>query len=727
MKKLIFFPISVLFMELVLHFASGIPADSFDYVGVLFSSAAFGLFLTFFAGISKNNKVNKWVGFGLLELVTLFFCITFFTNHSYQVFMSLGDIIDGAEGVMGGFADRIVAIAVFGFPIIVLFHVPVALYFFLPKFHIDYRKLNRGQLVVLPFATILLVLLAYFGCTYNENYKEMFTVEYQYDSAVRLFGVMPAFVKDMRNSALEEDEFVDFDDSDFELAELNVGEETAANTAEKSTMESDDAANTADKNTPESDDAANTADKSTPENADAANTADKNTTENNEATQNENVTYEPNVMNLDFDELIANAPSKDVAKVHEYVSSVTPSMKNQYTGLFAGKNLILITAEAFSSEIIDPNKTPTLYRLAHQGIYFEDYYQPAWGGSTSTGEYSNLMGIVPTNGVKSIKDTIGHNLYLTMGNQLKRLGYFSRAYHNGEYTYYGRNTTHENFGYEKFIAMGNGLEQKVKKRWPASDYDMMWATVDDYISNQPFSVYYMTVSGHCLYSNKDNSMSAKNKDKVANMDASNTIKAYYAANYELEFALEYLVNRLEYEGISDDTVIVLGTDHYPYGLEKSTTWGNTEDYLHELYGYDVNNNMQRDHSALIIWSGCLEKMEPIVISDPTYSLDIVPTLSNLFGLDYDSRLLVGRDVLSDSEAIVLWGDYDWKTRYGYYDASASTFYPTPAGEELSADQDALSEYIKRIKALVKNKISFSKSVNKYDYYNVVFQNYTPAQ
>ena len=66
----------------------------------------------------------------------------------------------------------------------------------------------------------------------------------------------------------------------------------------------------------------------------------------------------------------------------------------------------MFTAEAFSTEVIDPELTPSLYRLATKGIQFKDYYQPAWGGSTSTGEFTNITGLVPANGIDSIKEGV---------------------------------------------------------------------------------------------------------------------------------------------------------------------------------------------------------------------------------------------------------------------------------------------------------------------------------
>ena len=428
-----------------------------------------------------------------------------------------------------------------------------------------------------------------------------------------------------------------------------------------------------------------------------------------EQTQPQEIVYEPNVMEFDFQALADSESNKRIASIHRYVDTVEPTMKNEYTGMFKGKNLILITAEAFSKEVIDPVLTPTLYRLANEGICFEDYYQPMWGGSTSSGEFSVLTGLVSASGTNSIKESRQQDLFLSIGKQLQKEGYYSAAYHNHLYTFYDRDKTHTYYGYDTYMGLHNGMEEGVQEIWPESDLEMMDFTVPLYIDKQPFSIYYMTVSGHCRYNYLGNKMSKKNYDVVKDLPCSETVKCYLACQLELEYAMESLVRQLEEAGIADDTLIVLSTDHYPYGLEGGTTWGNKQDYVAELYGYDPKNHIERDHSALIMWSGCLEGKD-IVIDTPTYSLDILPTISNLFGVEYDSRRLVGRDVFSDAEPIVLWYDYTWKTDKGSYDSETRKF--TPA-EGVSVD----SGYVERIKNIVSNKVFYSREVQNTDYFN----------
>src|SRR5690606_372494 len=112
--------------------------------------------------------------------------------------------------------------------------------------------------------------------------------------------------------------------------------------------------------------------------------------------------------------------------------------KNDYTGKYKGYNLILITAESFSPFAIDENVTPTLYKMANEGYQFTNFYTPVWGVSTSDGEYVALQGLIPKSGVWSFQESGKNSLPFVLGNQLKKLNYPTRAYHNHTYTYYGR-------------------------------------------------------------------------------------------------------------------------------------------------------------------------------------------------------------------------------------------------------------------------------------------------
>ena len=136
--------------------------------------------------------------------------------------------------------------------------------------------------------------------------------------------------------------------------------------------------------------------------------------------------------------------------------------------------------------------------------------------------------------------------------------------------------------------------------------------------------------------------------------------------------------------------------------------------LSELYGHEVTSLLDRDHNRLIIWSGALEKRkEPLVVDTPTSSMDILPTLLNLFGAEWDSRLLPGRDVFSDRDALVFDINYDWKTELGTYLSDGDTFIP--------AEGATIPEgYVEQMHNIVADKIRYCSAVLESDYYRHVF-------
>ncbi len=441
--------------------------------------------------------------------------------------------------------------------------------------------------------------------------------------------------------------------------------------------------------------------------------------------------YEPNELDIDFDALIANDTDDTLRTMDQYFASQTPTQQNQYTGYFKDKNLVFITAEGFSYATIDKERTPALYELSHNGFVFNNYYQPNWTQSTTGGEFAAMCGIIPTwvNGNTAFAESGDNAMPFGLGWQFQTRGYTTMAYHNNTYTYYGRNITHPNLGYD-FIGIGNGLELP-SNAWPRSDLEMMQATINQQIdaykeNGTPFHTYYMSVSGHCNYGWSVNDMSRKNKDVMDGEEGSETVLAYKASQQELEYALEYLLEQLDEAGIADDTVIVLTADHYPYAMTENSD----VDYYAEMTGINDNESLTtRYKNTLILWCGSMN--EPVKIDDPCTAVDIVPTLLNLFGFDYDSRLLSGRDVLapdadpgnvSTDMHVAIFADYgggySWITRAGTYEASLGTF--TPAKDVTLDDQDS---YISSMNELVRNRYSMAKYIVQTDYYRHVFPNW----
>ncbi|MBR6549295.1 MAG: LTA synthase family protein [Clostridia bacterium] len=646
------FPLVVLYYEIVFRLSTTGGLFRVDLIYLLLFSVAYGGIGYLLSTATKSDKFNRIVTGTLIVLSAAPYIVEFFIYRQFKQFYDVAMIFGSAGDAVGDYYGEMfdLIFCFDGIFHIILFAVPITLFLVFKKRYLQTLRATLVTRCVAAGAMVVLYLLSVLLVMVNDVHSLTYTNQYNFQGAVETFGLYSGLQLDM--------ESVIFGDSDdaFETPGSMVVPTVPG--------------------------------------------ADK--------PSDESIEYGYNQMNLNL-----SGGSDRIKDLNEYVSLQTASRKNKYTGMFKGKNLIFISAEAFTGAVISPELTPTLYRLATKGINFTDYYQPDSAGTTG-GEYQNIFGMLPTSGGSSFKETADNLNYFTMGSQLDRLGYYGKAYHNNTYTYYDRDKTHVNLGYsDGFMGYGNGMEQYVRKTWPQSDLEMVAGTLPTYIDKQPFNVYYMSVSGHSNYDRSGNMMTSRHWDKVKDLPYSDPVKGYIAANLEFEAALTHLVDELEKKGIADDTVICISADHFPYGLDDDGSLGDLP-YLSELFGQEVNNYFQRDRNRLILWCGSLEKEQPIVVDTPTFSLDILPTLSNLFGTEFDSRLFPGRDVFSDAPALVYNTNYDWKTEHGTYFASSGKFVPNDPSVSLPDD------YIDTVKTIVRNKIRYCKWTLENDYYRALF-------
>ena len=411
--------------------------------------------------------------------------------------------------------------------------------------------------------------------------------------------------------------------------------------------------------------------------------------------------YKDNKLNIDFKNLRTN--NSEIASLNNYMDSISPTKQNKYTGIFKGKNLIYIVAESFNEIGVREDLTPTLYKLVNSGFKFNNYYSSN-NLSTIGGEFQALTGLYADS---SILYTWRRGLnYFPYGlaNVFKKEGYNTFAYHDHFYNFQDRDKYLKALGFDNYKGCYNGLEDKIKCNiWPEYDTEMIKATTDDYLnSTEPFMVYYMTVSGHLAYNFGGNEVAIKNREKVNNLPYSDSVKAYLATQIELNDALELLINTLEEKNKLDDTVIVLLADHYPYGL--------TVDQINEISDYKKDGIIGVNDSNLIIWNS---KMKTIEVDKVSMSIDVLPTVYNLFGIDYDSRLFAGSDILSTREGMAIFNERSWVTDKGKYFGSSNNFVQS---------EEADGNYIKTINNIMNNKISISKLIVKNNYYDYLKNN-----
>jgi len=429
--------------------------------------------------------------------------------------------------------------------------------------------------------------------------------------------------------------------------------------------------------------------------------------ENNENEPSEQepepITY--NQIDIDFEELLSKEKNETIKNILTYFKNSEATNKNEYTGMFKDKNLIFILAEGFNMIAVDENLTPTLYKLTHEGFVFNNFYSPVFL-STTGGEFQATTGMIPTQEIlanwKKLKPTIKYAL----GNSFSNLGYHVQSYHDWTYTYYSRQKTMPTLGFNEYMGCGNGLEKKMSCKWLPSDMDMMKVTLPLYKDYEKFATYYVSVSGHApyVYQSSGNSIALKNTDLVKDLPYSNNVKAYLATQIEFDRALETLIKGLEEAGILEDTVISFVGDHYPYTL--------TIEEINELSEYPRDEIVEVNHSNFVIWNS--EMKENITIDKVGSQIDVLPTLLNLFGIEYDSRLIVGKDILSDTPGLAIFSNRSWVSDYGTYNKGKFTLKENKELEDIE-------EYIDLVNNIVSNRFTLSSQIIKYKMYDYILK------
>lgn len=417
--------------------------------------------------------------------------------------------------------------------------------------------------------------------------------------------------------------------------------------------------------------------------------------------------YGYNVLPLNFEAMNAATDNEKLIALNHYVSQLPGTRQNAYTGMLKDYNLIFICAESFSPAAVHPVYTPTLYKLTQEGFLFENFYT-SFPNTTTDGEYTLTQGLYPD----STKDKYSSSMMASSKNDLpfalgnffqSEFGVKSWGYHNNVGSYYRRDLTHPNMGYEmKFNKDG----MMFSGHWPTSDLEMMEQSVDDYIHEPQFHAYYMTFSGHYQYNPKDNGVVRKHYNTMEGgpWDKLNQ-KGYVACHIELDKALEYLLNRLEEAGVADKTAIVMATDHTPYGLPKDQYFemiGQEEDF----FGWYKSN--------LIFWVGGMEEL--VVVKEYCSTADILPTILNLWGFPYDSRLYPGTDVFSDGVHAAVLIDRSFLTDKVWFNANTGEIrYQVPP-------EEVPENYVDTMNQLIAGRFSFSAEVLRNNYYGYLMEN-----
>lgn len=360
-------------------------------------------------------------------------------------------------------------------------------------------------------------------------------------------------------------------------------------------------------------------------------------------------------------------PDKQIIEdIANYIQNNNKQVVNEYTGIYKGKNLIMIQCESLNNYPFIEGLTPTLIKMRDEGIYFNNYYAPVYPSATSDAEFIALTSMLPSITDGNTCYTYPDNLYkYALPYLFKQNDYNANSYHANYVQFYNRGVFHESLGFhtmfdnEKMNLPFGEYYQEYLNWIPDSDaFDGMMNNTD-IESGKPFFDFAITLSGHIPYvdfrEEIQDDLKFINDHKEYDYMSKET-KAYVAANMSLDRGLNVLFKRLEQAGILNDTIIVLFGDHYPYGIEDTKAQQEVWEQGYQLY-----------RVPLIIYDPSNPKGE--LNTNLVSSFDIYPTICNMFGLDYSNEFVIGKDVFEDDHTVIF-SDRSILTNDFYYDSSS---------------------------------------------------------
>lgn len=682
----VFFSAAFIYMELLFHIAIYHGIDS-NIMHPLTFAIACGLTLSALTSF-WHRIANAITAYTVWGIFTVYYIAQFVYYKIFRTFLSLVSI-GGAHDAMN-FKSVLFATLRANWYVILLFLLPLICLVLLNrlKFTFDRGRIGesngvlKGVIVQTASSAVMWIaaicLLAVHGTGAYTPYS-LFHGRYVLELSMNKLGVIMTTGRDCTVMITKSNS-----DKTFELAESALDIQGRSNSMSSLSSDKEN------------------------QNSKSSGNESSNSASGSNSTESSEPQYVPQIdENINLTRLYNSTDDDELKSITAYFSGVQPTYTDEYTGMFKDYNVVFVTAESLSTYGISKEATPTLYKIYHEGFEFTNFYNPLWYHSTIDGEFANCLSQYPASSKWSFEESADTYQPYALGNILSSQGYKSYGYHDFDATYYDRTSTHPNMGYTTFKAIGAGLD--IPDHVMYSDLECIEAVYNDFIDDDHFNMYLMSFSGHLPYNYDNQYICQKNREEAESLLSgkgySDEAVAYVAAQMELDKALEYLMDKLEEAGKLDNTLFIVAPDHYPYGLSGGV--------YNELAGKDIeDDDFELHRNQFGIWSSSMKK--PVVTDKLCASIDILPTVLNLLGADFDSRLLAGRNILSDSDELVIFADQSFITDKIKYDAATGeTTYLVP-------ESQVPDGYLNSMIAEVENRLYISDEVIDTDYFSFVY-------
>lgn len=367
---------------------------------------------------------------------------------------------------------------------------------------------------------------------------------------------------------------------------------------------------------------------------------------------------------------------------------------NNYTGVFKDKNMIFILMESIDTWLINDTVMPTLNKLSKEGFNFTNRYAPTFGGGqTINSEFAMNTGLYAIDNSKAIYNYDSNYYKYSLANLFKNSGYTVNSMHENTGKFYNRSNFHRALGYENHYSL---MDMKsINKNYSYildSSISKNDKLIDLIVSNNKFMTYITSYSAHVPYDSQNDNCN-KNLYNLDDEKIGSELSCIYNLAHDTDEFIRILIEKLDKKGLLDSTVLVLASDHYMYGYSDTKK-------LYEMKQTNNSNLLQK--VPFIIWSKDIYSKDIDKVMDTS---DILPTILNLFDINYEPKYYVGTDVFDKEHE-----NYIYFSSEVFYDGNL--YYDS---KDKITDEN--KDYINNTLKTINKKMWMNKSIIIGDYFN----------
>lgn len=410
---------------------------------------------------------------------------------------------------------------------------------------------------------------------------------------------------------------------------------------------------------------------------------------------------------------------------------------NDYTNIFEGKNVIVIHAESMMTNTIglkfnNQEVTPTLNKLAGEGMYFNNFYSQVSVGTSSDSELTYNTSLMPTKSGTAFV-SYSDRKFIGIPSLLNDKGYYTFSMHANNADFWNRRAMHNNMGYQRFYSK---TDYKIDKEnivgLGLSDKEFFKQSINKIEKiNKKHDKWYgllIMLSNHTPFSEVDKygEFPVDIKEMKTNEDGTTEevvypymegtkLGNYFKSVHYADQALGEFITGLDQKGLLDNTVFVLYGDHdarlprrdynrlYNYDKENNSTLDSEDPNYKEYdsYQYELGRKV-----PFIIWTKDMKgSWLNFTNSNVMGMYDVVPTLGNMFG--FYNKYTFGHDIYNiGADNIVTFPNGNWVNNKLYYNSQKAEYFPLT--EEAISEEEIASntEYTNKLLDVSNNIIVF---------------------